>query len=368
MSLIKCSECKKEISDKATKCPNCGCPVVSNNIRNKKKYNNIGLIIGGIITLIILLFLFVLGNIVNLDIELILYALLGIVCLYLSILFFVLWKRKSSKKKINIFIIISTISFLVFDFCCLIYIMNWSSITNSSNDTNIGNERDSSIAQIEIITEYINIRSNKNVNSTIIGQVHYGEIYTIISEDEKSSYNWYEIETSNGIRGYIAGKSKDIDYVKKLETNGSISSEKESDLTKDDRTPYEKFNDTLLSNGYTTSNNSYYIYNFGTKTNEMYKSVDLNKQLYLEYSYYSGLYMLTEYYYGSNTAKFTYKYLGYYGNIEWNLTTTKWTCNSSINNWCRDNGQEYVDKNLNDIINSFNELLNKANVSLDEIK
>ena len=27
MALIKCSECGKEISDKATSCPNCGCPI-----------------------------------------------------------------------------------------------------------------------------------------------------------------------------------------------------------------------------------------------------------------------------------------------------------------------------------------------------
>ena len=29
MALIKCSECGKEISDKATTCPNCGSPTVS---------------------------------------------------------------------------------------------------------------------------------------------------------------------------------------------------------------------------------------------------------------------------------------------------------------------------------------------------
>lgn len=28
MALIKCPECGKEISDKATACPNCGCPVI----------------------------------------------------------------------------------------------------------------------------------------------------------------------------------------------------------------------------------------------------------------------------------------------------------------------------------------------------
>lgn len=27
MALIKCKECGKEISDKATACPHCGCPV-----------------------------------------------------------------------------------------------------------------------------------------------------------------------------------------------------------------------------------------------------------------------------------------------------------------------------------------------------
>lgn len=32
MSLIKCTECGKEISDKAATCPNCGCPMVSSNV------------------------------------------------------------------------------------------------------------------------------------------------------------------------------------------------------------------------------------------------------------------------------------------------------------------------------------------------
>ena len=32
MTLIKCSECGKEVSDKATNCPNCGAPVNRTNI------------------------------------------------------------------------------------------------------------------------------------------------------------------------------------------------------------------------------------------------------------------------------------------------------------------------------------------------
>lgn len=46
MSLIKCNECGKEISDKATTCPNCGCPIsvkpkdeaIKNNAKKKKSH------------------------------------------------------------------------------------------------------------------------------------------------------------------------------------------------------------------------------------------------------------------------------------------------------------------------------------------
>lgn len=44
MALIECKECKKEISDKAEKCPNCGCPVsemVSSGIVKIKMPNDI---------------------------------------------------------------------------------------------------------------------------------------------------------------------------------------------------------------------------------------------------------------------------------------------------------------------------------------
>lgn len=35
MSMIKCPECGKEISDKATNCPNCGCPSAEWNMAEK---------------------------------------------------------------------------------------------------------------------------------------------------------------------------------------------------------------------------------------------------------------------------------------------------------------------------------------------
>ena len=45
MALIKCPECGKQISDRAAACPNCGCPVNSNNTTpqtdNNSKYAQI---------------------------------------------------------------------------------------------------------------------------------------------------------------------------------------------------------------------------------------------------------------------------------------------------------------------------------------
>ena len=38
MALIKCTECKKEYSDKAKACPSCGCPAISNMTSEKRKY------------------------------------------------------------------------------------------------------------------------------------------------------------------------------------------------------------------------------------------------------------------------------------------------------------------------------------------
>ena len=77
------------------------------------------------------------------------------------------------------------------------------------------NERDETVNQLEIITDYINIRSNSNVNSEVVGKVYKGEIYTIL-EEVGTEFDWYLIETNTGIKGYIAGKSGENVYVNLL--------------------------------------------------------------------------------------------------------------------------------------------------------
>ncbi len=68
MALINCSECGKEISDKATTCPNCGAPVKKETVYvsrptgqikpEPKKKSNKGIIIAVVIGIIILIGLF----------------------------------------------------------------------------------------------------------------------------------------------------------------------------------------------------------------------------------------------------------------------------------------------------------------------
>lgn len=61
MSLIKCTECGKEISDKATSCPNCGCPIektaipqgLNNQATNKSKKKGHGCLVPSVILVVL---------------------------------------------------------------------------------------------------------------------------------------------------------------------------------------------------------------------------------------------------------------------------------------------------------------------------
>ena len=93
----------------------------------------------------------------------------------------------------------------------------------SNNKVSIqSNERNKDKIQIEVVADSVKIRESKEPNSQVIGNVYKNEIYSVISEDKESQYKWLEIETSNGIKGYIVGIEA---YVKKLETTIIIEEE-----------------------------------------------------------------------------------------------------------------------------------------------
>ena len=155
MTLIKCRECGKEISDTSKRCIHCGAKIKKEKIKKEKN------------------------------------------------------KEVSKSKKKIILIILSVILFI--GTIITIYFL----LNNNVEQTNL---RDDTKSQVEIITDYINIRENPNVSSDVLGKVYQGEIYTILSENNDSEYKWIEIETSNGIRGYISGVE---DYVKRLYTSNN---------------------------------------------------------------------------------------------------------------------------------------------------
>ena len=113
------------------------------------------------------------------------------------------------------------------------------------------NNRDETIKQLQVITDYINIREKDNVNSKILGKVYKDEIYTIL-EETGSNFNWYLIETQNGIKGYIAGKSGDSIYVEILPINETID-EDEIEPVKPN-TPQNNQTDNNSSNNNTSNN------------------------------------------------------------------------------------------------------------------
>lgn len=150
MTLINCRECGKEISDTSKRCIHCGAKIKKEKIKKEKN-------------------------------------------------------KEVSKNKKKLILIILGIILIIGTIITIYFLLN-----NNVEQTNL---RDDTKSQVEIITDYINIRENPNVSSDVLGKVYQGEIYTILSENNDSEYKWIEIETSNGIRGYISGVE---DYVKRL--------------------------------------------------------------------------------------------------------------------------------------------------------
>ena len=113
------------------------------------------------------------------------------------------------KKILNTFFYI-----LTFIIGIISVIINTSPLPNQSND------RDTSIDQIKVIVDHINIRSNGDVYSYEKGIVRKDDIYDVLDSREGSNglcEIWYNIETSFEVNGWICGKFDNKDYVVVLE-------------------------------------------------------------------------------------------------------------------------------------------------------
>ncbi len=113
------------------------------------------------------------------------------------------------KKILNIFFYI-----LPFIIGIISVIINTLPLPNQSND------RNTSIDQIKVIADHINIRSNDDVYSYEKGIVRKDDIYDVL--DSRKGSNglceiWYNIETRFEVNGWICGKFDNKDYVEILE-------------------------------------------------------------------------------------------------------------------------------------------------------
>lgn len=120
---------------------------------------------------------------------------------------------QKDKKILNIFFYI-----LPFIIGIISVIINTSPLSNQSND------RNTSIDQIKVIADHINIRSNDDVYSYEKGIVRKDDIYDVLdsSEGSRDGSNglceiWYNIETRFKVNGWICGKFDNKDYVEVLE-------------------------------------------------------------------------------------------------------------------------------------------------------
>lgn len=80
------------------------------------------------------------------------------------------------------------------------------------------NNLDSNKDQFKVMVDNINLRSEPNTTSTILGMVYMDEVYTILETVDTLDYTWYKITTNRGVTGYVASK-KNSNWVTVMKKN-----------------------------------------------------------------------------------------------------------------------------------------------------
>lgn len=121
MALIKCSECGKEISDKATQCVHCGYSIKKNQEKKTEKFSTkIWLIICSVVCFLISIFC-CFANVLNISISTIKIGsfdinVMGTLTLLLGCVYIILLKNLSkknlSKKNFSVLVIINALIFI----------------------------------------------------------------------------------------------------------------------------------------------------------------------------------------------------------------------------------------------------------------
>lgn len=345
MALIKCKECGKEISDTCDSCIHCGCPISDKiiHVKHDRKYNedksilvhknnNILKKIKIILPIILIIFIVFIGvnNLVNSNI-----------------------KKSSNKLVINVF-----------------YGDNNSYCNELFNylenlDTSLKNKIQ--IDKYEVWQSDSNEELMKNV-SIYFGEETDAVPYIVINDKIINGFNEeIESELLSVINSQLGIDNNIVLKIKNENDSNNNLEDDENNTVTDSRTPKEKFSDFLSQKGYTTDDNSLYTLDYSLDDDAMYTKIDLGKQIYYKYDDVANIYLLTQYYFSTKKVELAFTYNSYYAYITWDLTTGKWDCNSSIDNWCNQYGKDYVSGDMNDAINEFNAILSEANITVEDI-
>ena len=89
------------------------------------------------------------------------------------------------------------------------------------------NKIDATKDQTKVLATKINIRETASKTSKDLGDVYNGEIYTILDYSEDSEYDWYKINTSTNIIGWVANNPKEK-WLEIYKVNNSIINTEET--------------------------------------------------------------------------------------------------------------------------------------------
>ncbi len=117
-----------------------------------------------------------------------------------------LYTKKPLNRKTILFIIIFYV--IVFISMMTIHILNSKDIYKETIIQTTGD------FQIKVVNEYINVRSDTNTESKILGEVSKGDIFNVLDIIGGENYIWYQIDYKGQV-GYIAS-SREEAYVKEL--------------------------------------------------------------------------------------------------------------------------------------------------------
>lgn len=160
-----------------------------------------------------------------------------------------------------------------------------------------------------------------------------------------------------------------VKKVEKQEDNNVDFDESHNiDMEYTNKEPKARLADHLIELKYSTSNGSYYTYNFGITGSTMYRSFDLDKAIFKIYSVIDELTMSFEYSYIDGTVVYTYINKNKSSYIYYKPSNESYDCSSEVSGFCENEAMNFINVQIKDGLKKFNEILEGANVTLVDLK